>query len=100
HDLAVRPSYEWQPDVRFSSLMPTLEQPLFSNTLADDVRKAIIERYPPIQGLCYAPPATVPQEEHLFKPSQKADDAMLRQLQYTISGILRPLDVLGHAILA
>ena len=41
----------------------------------------------------------VPQAERLFKPGQKIKDAMLRQFQYTISAILRLLDVLGHMLL-
>ncbi|KAI9496843.1 hypothetical protein BDB00DRAFT_889729 [Zychaea mexicana] len=79
--------------------MLTLDQAIFTSTLADEERKTIIERYPPIRTLKYSPPAAVPQADRLFKPGQKAEDAMLRQLQYTLSAVLRPLDVLGHTLL-
>ncbi|KAI8141141.1 hypothetical protein BJV82DRAFT_519106, partial [Fennellomyces sp. T-0311] len=59
----------------------------------------IIKKYPPIRSLKYAPPAAIPQAERLFCPGQKAEDTMLRQLQYALSGIICPLDVLEHMLL-
>ncbi|GAB5587994.1 hypothetical protein Unana1_02894 [Umbelopsis nana] len=62
HGLPVRPSYDWQPDPLLYDRIPSLAHPIFYQTLSDDERKAIIERYPVVQGVKYTPPATIPQK--------------------------------------
>ncbi|KAF7720548.1 hypothetical protein EC973_007592 [Apophysomyces ossiformis] len=98
HNLATRPHYEWQADPALRDLMPTLDRAIFAQTLSDEERKMIIDRYPPLSGLKYSPPATLPQAERHFSRGQKLEDQSLRALQYATSAILRPLDVLGHVL--
>ena len=68
HDLPVRPSFDWQPGAALAALMPTLDQPLFSSTLLDDECRVIVEHYPAIHTIKYAPPAAVPQAARVFRP--------------------------------
>jgi hypothetical protein len=99
HDLPVRPSYDWQPDPLLYDRIPSLAHPIFYQTLPDDERKAIIERYPSVQGVKYTPPATIPEAQRKFNKGQHREDSSLRHLQYLASAILRPLDVLCHTLL-
>ena len=98
HDLPVHPTYDWVPSQVLASMMPTLEQPIFSSMLAAMERKQLIVCYPAMQGLKYAPPAPVPQAAQRFNRGPVAEDTILHNLQYTLSAILRPLDVLGHML--
>ena len=99
HDLPVRPSFDWTPSPTLIQLMPTLEQATFTNTLAAEERIQVIERYPPLHGFTYKAPAPVPEAARLFTKRQAAEDASLRNFQYNLSAVLRPLDVLGHMLL-
>lgn len=98
HDLPSRPSYEWQPDEHLTARMPTLSLPLFDSTLSNDEKQVIFDRYPPVSRLRYAPPETLPIADQRFNKAQKSQDQTLRQIQYGLSGILRPLDVLGYVL--
>lgn len=62
--------------------------------LPDSERKAIIEFYPPMAHLDYRAPATIPSAECLMNRGQKYEDNALRQLQYLLSAVFRPLDTL------
>ncbi|KAG2217075.1 hypothetical protein INT45_013102 [Circinella minor] len=99
HDLPVRLSFDWSPSPTLVQLMPTLEQATFTSTLAAEERIQVIDRYPPICGFNYKAPAPVPEAARLFSKRQAADDASLHTFQYTLSAVLRPLDVLGHMLL-
>ncbi|KAI9311892.1 hypothetical protein BX666DRAFT_1843957, partial [Dichotomocladium elegans] len=94
-----RPSFDWTPTPDLTHLMPTLDQNIFTSTLADKERLQLIERYPPIQGLSYVPPVALPQAARLFNRHQKAEENRLRTTQYALSAVFRPLDVLGHMLL-
>ncbi|KAI8136574.1 hypothetical protein BJV82DRAFT_489600, partial [Fennellomyces sp. T-0311] len=94
-----RPRYDWQPSPQLCELVPTLEQHVFGVPLNEEDRKAIVDRYPPIAGLVYSPPATLPEADRRFKPGHRHEDASLRAMQYATSAILRPLDVLAHSLL-
>jgi hypothetical protein len=61
HDLPVRHSYDWQPNPMLYDRIPSLYQPIFYETLPDDDRKNIIERYPVVIDVKYTPPATIPE---------------------------------------
>ena len=43
--------------------IPSLSQPIFYQTLPDDDRKNIIERYPVVKDVKYTPPATIPEAQ-------------------------------------
>lgn len=79
--------------------IPTLAAPLFQQTLNEEERKTIIERYPVIHGIKYTPPVPLPDAIRKFSKGQQREDSTLRQLQYTASAILRPFDVLCHSLL-
>ncbi|KAI9261608.1 hypothetical protein BDA99DRAFT_560467 [Phascolomyces articulosus] len=80
HDLPVRPSFDWVPSPTLVALLPTLKQPsLFDNMLADK--------------------ESLPDAAKYFNKGQSAEDTKLHNLQYTLSAVLRPLDVLGHMLL-
>ncbi|KAI8137333.1 hypothetical protein BJV82DRAFT_492583, partial [Fennellomyces sp. T-0311] len=99
HDLPTRPRYDWLPSLQLCELLPTLEQSIFGMPLSDKDCKALVDRYPSVAGLVYTPPATLPEAEHHFKTGHRHEDGSLRALQYTISAICRPLDVLAHTLL-
>ncbi|KAI7847850.1 hypothetical protein BDC45DRAFT_419069, partial [Circinella umbellata] len=94
-----RPSFDWTPSPTLIQLMPTLEQATFTSTLAAEERIQVIERYPPLHGFTYKAPAPVPEAARLFTKRQAAEDASLRNFQYNLSAVLRPLDVLGYMLL-
>ncbi|ORY90556.1 hypothetical protein BCR43DRAFT_424327, partial [Syncephalastrum racemosum] len=99
HDLPLRPHYDWHPSEQLQQLMPTLGHPVFGNALAPEERRELIERYPPVAGLNYSPPATLPEAAKHFNTGHKREDHALQDVQYASSAILRPLDVLGHILL-
>ena len=98
HDLPIRPSYDWQPDALLYERIHSLANPIFHQNLSDEDRKAIIEKYPAIQGIKYTPPATLPEAQRKFNKGQYREDTSLRNIQYAASAILRPFDVLCHAL--
>ncbi|RCH87994.1 hypothetical protein CU097_002700 [Rhizopus azygosporus] len=51
-----------------------------------------------MENVQYQPLDTIPDAAHRMKPSQTKQDMALKRLQYLISGIFRPLDILGHEI--
>ena len=63
HDLPVRPSYDWQPPQELYERIGSLSNPIFKQTLSDEERKTIVERYSAIQGLKYTPPSVVPEAQ-------------------------------------
>jgi hypothetical protein len=84
-DLSVRPSYDWQPLQLLFEHVLSLSSHIFKQTLSDDERKAIVERYPAIQGLKYTPPP------RCRKPIVNATghlNTSLCSIQYTASTIL------------
>ncbi|KAI8574932.1 hypothetical protein K450DRAFT_264082 [Umbelopsis ramanniana AG] len=83
HELPVRPSYDWQPPQELYDRIGSLSSPIFKQTLSDEERKSIVERYPPIQGLKYAPPSAIPEAQRRFNKGQAREDSTLRNLQYT-----------------
>ncbi|KAI8047033.1 hypothetical protein BDF22DRAFT_601518, partial [Syncephalis plumigaleata] len=93
-----RPRYDWIPDQELYAQVATPSNDIYAQTLTEDQKKAVIELYPPIQGLSYKPPATLEEGVKKFNRGQQREDAQLKQLQYLMSAVLRPLDVLGHHI--
>ena len=75
HDLPVRPSYDWQPPQELYERIGSLSNPIFKQTLSDEERKTIVERYPAIQGLKYSLPRQCPR---LNVASTKVRDAKTR----------------------
>ncbi|KAI9278992.1 hypothetical protein BDA99DRAFT_531722 [Phascolomyces articulosus] len=80
HDLPVQPSFDWVPSPTLVALLPTLQPSLFNNMLADEE-------------------SAIPDAAKYFNKGQSAEDTKLCNLQYTLSAVLRPLDVLGHMLL-
>ncbi|KAG0737975.1 hypothetical protein G6F16_012009 [Rhizopus arrhizus] len=100
HSLGVRPQYDWVPPELLTQCLQ-LDQDLFStsNLLPDDERKRLIEAYPPIRDLEYRAPATLPDAQKRMNKAQQLEDSSLREIQYMLSGVFRPLDILGHELL-
>ncbi|CEP15311.1 hypothetical protein [Parasitella parasitica] len=59
-------------------------------------RKAIIESYSPMAHLNYRAPAIIPSAERMMNHGQKYEDNALKQLQYLLSAVFRPLDILTN----
>ena len=72
---------------------------LFTTLLDVEERKRLIEAYPPVKDLTYTPPTTVPQAQKQFKPAQSREDTQLRNFQYSLSAVFRPLDILANEVL-
>ncbi|CAO3642050.1 unnamed protein product [Cunninghamella echinulata] len=51
-----------------------------------------------IDALQYQPPDTIPEAARKMNKSQSRQDMSLKRLQYLLSGVVRPLDVLSHEI--
>ncbi|KAG2203119.1 hypothetical protein INT47_004926 [Mucor saturninus] len=93
-----QPSYSWTPPPLLSEVLQ-LESSLFPATmLTDDERRKVIENYPNIDGVQCQPPDTIPMASRKMKPFQSKQDMSLKRLQYLISGVFRPMDVLGLEI--
>ncbi|KAI8636525.1 hypothetical protein BD408DRAFT_460274 [Parasitella parasitica] len=98
--MGTRPHYDWSPSDSLTELLH-LDAPLHtSNLLADSERKAFIESYPPIAHLDYKAPATIPQAERLMNKGQRLEDSSLKHIQYLLSAIFRPLDILSHEMVS
>ncbi|KAI8580245.1 hypothetical protein K450DRAFT_238825 [Umbelopsis ramanniana AG] len=50
-------------------------------------------------GVRYTPPKRLPLAARKYNKSQICEDDNLQRIQFAISGILRPLDVLAHMLL-
>ncbi|KAI9271650.1 hypothetical protein BDA99DRAFT_545887 [Phascolomyces articulosus] len=74
-----------------SSLFPT-------KMLTDEERKKLIDQYPNIDNLHYQTPDTIPTAARKMNKYQTKQDMSFKRLQYLLSGIFRPLDVLGLEI--
>ncbi|OAD73657.1 hypothetical protein PHYBLDRAFT_145132 [Phycomyces blakesleeanus NRRL 1555(-)] len=66
HDLPVRQTYEWVPSEKLMSLLPSLQHTLFSQTFTEDEKRSLLDQYPPISGVKYSPPVTLPQATKVF----------------------------------
>ncbi|KAI8354687.1 hypothetical protein BD560DRAFT_336184, partial [Blakeslea trispora] len=94
HSLEVRPSFNWTPSPFLSEALG-LNSPLFTSTsLTDDEKSSIVERYPPIDKVQYQPPSTLPIAAKNMSKYQSKQDMALKRLQYVVSGVSRPLNVL------
>ncbi|KAI9468992.1 MAG: hypothetical protein EXX96DRAFT_590030 [Benjaminiella poitrasii] len=51
-----------------------------------------------MEHVTYQPPDMIPVAVHNIQRTQQKQDASLKRLQYLVSGIFRPLDILGHEI--
>ncbi|KAI8640829.1 hypothetical protein BD408DRAFT_433838 [Parasitella parasitica] len=100
HSMGDRPHYDWSPSESLTELMDL--DPLLhtSEPLSDAVRKTIIESYPPMTHLDYKAPATIPTAERAMNKGQRYEDSSLKQLQYQLSAVYRPLDILIHELVS
>ncbi|KAG1441616.1 hypothetical protein G6F56_011397 [Rhizopus delemar] len=71
-------------------------QPMQDN---DDSSPPAPHLYPPIAALDYRPPDAVPTAYGRMNESQRSHDASLKSIQYLLSAVFRPLDLLGHQLL-
>ncbi|KAF7720514.1 hypothetical protein EC973_007887, partial [Apophysomyces ossiformis] len=97
--LPTRPHYDWTPPEELLRRLPDLQADLFSNVLDEHVKRFLIDSYPPMQQARYQPPNAVPIAHTRFSKSQYRDDITLKNIQYQISAIFRPLDVLAMELL-
>lgn len=98
HNLPIRPVYDWTPSPEVAALIPTKEQDIFLHPLDQESKKAVIELYPPMNGLRYTPPQRIPTAARKYNKAQLREDDDLQRIQYAISVSLRPLDVLVHML--
>ncbi|KAG2171247.1 hypothetical protein INT43_004101 [Umbelopsis isabellina] len=91
--------FKTKPSQELYDRVGSLSSPIFKQTLSDEERRSIIERYPAVQGLKYSPPSAVPEAQRRFSKGQAREDSTLRNLQYSASAILRPLDAFCHELL-
>ena len=66
--------------------------------LVEDDKRAIIDRYPAVEGMRYTPPTTLPEAARKFSRGQQREDSNLRNIQYAASGALHQLDVLTYTL--
>ncbi|GAN11891.1 hypothetical protein MAM1_1210d11514 [Mucor ambiguus] len=101
HSVETRPRYDWSPSDALMDLME-LDTPIIHHAakpMPDSERKAIIESYPPpMAHLNYRAPVTIPSTERLMNRGQKYEDSALKQLQYLLSAVFRPLDILTKEV--
>ncbi|CEP15065.1 hypothetical protein [Parasitella parasitica] len=96
HSFGTRPHYDWSPSATLTEFME-LDVPLHtSKPLSDTDRKSIIEAYPPMAHIDYKAPTTIPTAERAMNKGQKLEDNSLKHLQYLLSAVFRPLDILTH----
>ncbi|CEP07631.1 hypothetical protein, partial, partial [Parasitella parasitica] len=96
HSFGTRPHYDWSPSATLTEFME-LDVPLHtSKPLSDTDRKSIIEAYPPMAHVDYKAPTTIPTAERAMNKGQKLEDNSLKHLQYLLSAVFRPLDILTH----
>jgi hypothetical protein len=98
HSLETRPSYSWTPPPLLTEVLQ-LNSPLFPSVMmSNEEGRKLIDRYPNLEGTQYQPPDTIPLASRKMKPHQSKQDISLKRLQYLISGVFRPMDVLGLEI--
>ncbi|CEP13170.1 hypothetical protein [Parasitella parasitica] len=98
--MGTRPHYDWSPSESLTELM-NLDTPLHTTApLSDSERKTIIESCPPIAHLDYKAPVTIPSAEKMMNKGQRIEDSSLKQLQYSLSAVYRPLDILCLEIIS
>lgn len=96
--LPSRPSYIWKLDPALCDKALTLAPHLFSHTLADEERKANVDLSRPSKA-----PST-PRRLLYKRPHENATEVNnvktppSGSLQYPVSSIFRPLDVLAHPL--
>lgn len=96
---APRAKYEWTPSPALVTLMD-MDHDLFVGTpLTDKQRASLIDLYPPIAGLDYRPPDAVPEAHVRMNDHQRSHDASLKSIQYLLSAVFRPLDLLAYQLL-
>ncbi|KAG0183934.1 hypothetical protein DFQ28_000456 [Apophysomyces sp. BC1034] len=98
HTLLVRPHFDWTPSEALLDHVPELSTDLFSQILSDDQKKSTIELYPPMQTEKYSPPLTIPAAQERFNKSQSREDQLLKNIQYQLSAVFRPLDVIANEL--
>ncbi|KAI8636862.1 hypothetical protein BD408DRAFT_478375 [Parasitella parasitica] len=98
--MGTRPHYDWSPSEGLTELM-NFDTPLHTTApLSDSERKTIIESYPPMAHLDYKAPATIPSAEKMMNRGQRMEDNSLKQFQYSLSAVYRPLDILCHELVS
>ncbi|KAI8324615.1 hypothetical protein EDC96DRAFT_426190, partial [Choanephora cucurbitarum] len=98
HSFGVRPRFDWTPDLLVQDQF-SLDRDLFNNeVLSDQARGDLIDKYPPIRQLNYQPPLTMPEAKRRMNNSQAKEDATLKHIQYLLSGVFRPLDILASEV--
>ncbi|KAG2211367.1 hypothetical protein INT45_010580 [Circinella minor] len=98
HSLPVQPSYSWSLSPFLTEVL-SLDSSLFLTTmLTDDERHKTIDQYPNMDNLQYQPPNTIPTATRKMNKYQVKQDMSLKHLQYLLSEVFRPFDVLGLEI--
>ncbi|KAI8368539.1 hypothetical protein BD560DRAFT_330885 [Blakeslea trispora] len=97
-ELPIRPRYDWVPEAPLNELMH-LDTALWTdNSLPPEERKEIIDSYPPVRGINYQPPDTMPRAAKQMRSHERTQDLRLKQAAYATTAIFRPLDILTRDI--
>ncbi|KAG2222166.1 hypothetical protein INT45_007183 [Circinella minor] len=100
HTLPTRPHFDWLPSKELLQLLPELTEDLISHQLSDDQKKSLINNYPVIQGIRFtAPQAILTAASSQFNRAQSREDSTLRHLQYQLSVVFCPFDILANELL-
>ncbi|KAI8048921.1 uncharacterized protein B0P05DRAFT_480775, partial [Gilbertella persicaria] len=100
YSMRIRPRYDWSPSAAPTKLMG-LDTPLHTSPLlADTERKAVIESYPSISQIEYKAPVTIPTAERHMNKGQRHENNSLKHLQYLLSIVFRPLDILSYELVS
>lgn len=95
HSLETRPDYSWVPSPILTEVL-RLNSSLFQTpVLPDEDRRTMIEKYPGLRGIQYQPPDTIPMAAQKMQKFHTKQDMSLKRLQYLLSAVFRPMDVLG-----
>ncbi|KAI8356751.1 hypothetical protein EDC96DRAFT_597206 [Choanephora cucurbitarum] len=98
HSIAVRQQLEWTPPEELTEMLNLKQSPFISSPMPDTQRRELIESYPPMRNMDYRAPSTLPAAPKQMNKGQQHEDIVLREAQYLLTGVLRPLDILGYEI--
>ncbi|KAI8875124.1 hypothetical protein K501DRAFT_280672 [Backusella circina FSU 941] len=92
------PAAEYMDDAEEQGVATALHHYIYDLLILEDQKGRIIEQYPNLDNVQYQPPAAVPAANRMMAPHQSKLDKSLKHLQYLLSGVVRPIDVLGLEI--
>ncbi|KAI8326725.1 hypothetical protein EDC96DRAFT_453862 [Choanephora cucurbitarum] len=98
HSIAVRQQFDWTPPEELTEMLNLNQSPFISSPMPDTQRRELIESYPPMRNMDYRAPSTLPAAQEQMNKGQQHEVIVLKEAQYLLTGVLRPLDILGYEI--